>query len=108
MTFTYPSHTTKGCVPLSSDVSKQKLQMGMKQAVKNVFKKLYNNLQDENFEFDLNEECVNVKYQLSTKNANMVFVKFECEYTSAKSARVLDCCINKLIQGEHRKYCNYI
>lgn len=21
MTFTYPSHTTKGCVPLSSDVS---------------------------------------------------------------------------------------
>ena len=22
MTFTYPSHTTKGCVPLSSDVNK--------------------------------------------------------------------------------------
>ena len=23
LTFTYPSHTTKGCVPLSSDVSKE-------------------------------------------------------------------------------------
>lgn len=95
-------------IVLPKDGSKQKLQMGMKQAVKNVFKKLYNNLQDENFEFDLNEECVNVKYQLSTKNANMVFVKFECEYTPAKSARVLDCCINKLIQGEHRKDWNIV
>lgn len=45
-------------IVLPKDGSKQKLQMGMKQAVKNVFKKLYNNLQDENFEFDLNEECV--------------------------------------------------
>ena len=95
-------------IVLPKDGSKQKLQMGMKQAVKNVFKKLYNNLQDENFEFDLNEECVTVKYQLSTKNANMVFVKFECEYTPAKSARVLDCCINKLIQGEHRKDWNIV
>lgn len=25
MTFTYPSHTTKGCVPLSSDVTKEKV-----------------------------------------------------------------------------------
>jgi len=25
LTFTYPSHTTKGCVPLSSDVSKTHL-----------------------------------------------------------------------------------
>lgn len=95
-------------IVLPKDGSKQKLQMGMKQEVKNVFKKLYNNLQDENFEFDLNEECVTVKYQLSTKNANMVFVKFECEYTPAKSARVLDCCINKLIQGEHRKDWNIV
>lgn len=95
-------------IVLPKDGSKQKLQMGMKQAVKNVFKKLYNNLQDENFEFDLIEECVTVKYQLSTKNANMVFVKFECEYTPAKSARVLDCCINKLIQGEHRKDWNIV
>lgn len=29
MTFTYPSHTTKGCVPLSSDVSFRKLNEEM-------------------------------------------------------------------------------
>ena len=27
MTFTYPSHTTKGCVPLSSDVIKSELSL---------------------------------------------------------------------------------
>lgn len=93
---------------LPKDGSKQELQLGMKQAIKNIFEKLYNILQDESFQFDLDGECVNVKYQLSSKNANMVFVKFECEYTPAKAARVLDCCINKLIQGEHRKDWNIV
>lgn len=93
---------------LPKDGNKQELQLGMKKAINNVFEKLYIDVQDECFKFDLDGESVNVKYQLSSKNANMVFVKFECEYTSAKSARVLDCCINKLIQGEHRKDWNIV
>lgn len=93
---------------LPKDNSKEKLQQGMKRAIKNVLNKLYNNLQDESFQYDLAGECVNIKYQLSSPNANMIFVKFECEYTPTKSAKVLDYCINKLIQGEHRKDWNII
>lgn len=93
---------------LPKDGGKQELQLGMKQAIKKVFMKLYENVQDECFQFDLDGESVSIKYQLSSKNANMVFIKFECEYTPAKSARVLDCCINKLIQGEHRKDWNIV
>ena len=93
---------------LPKDGSKQELQLGMKQAIKNVFKKLYLDVQDEGFQFDLDGECVEINYQLSSRNTNMVFVKFECEYTPAKSAKVLDCCINKLIQGEHRKDWNIV
>lgn len=95
-------------IVLPKDGSKQELQLEMKQTIKNVFKKLYLDVQDEDFQFDLDGEIVEIKYQLSSKNANMVFVKFECEYTPAKSAKVLDCCINKLIQGEHRKDWNIV
>lgn len=93
---------------LPKDDSKQELQLEMKQEIKNIFKKLYFDVQDECFQFDLDGECVKINYQLSSKNSNMVFVKFECEYTPAKSARILDCCINKLIQGEHRKDWNIV
>lgn len=93
---------------LLKDGSKQELQLGVKQAIKNVFKKLYVDVQDEVFKFDLDGEDVEVQYHLSSKNDTMVFVKFECEYTPAKSAKVLDCCINKLIQGEHRKDWNIV
>ena len=90
---------------LPKDGSKQELQLEMKQTIKNVFKKLYLDVQDEDFQFDLEGEIVEIKYQLSSKNANMVFVKFECEYTPAKSAKVLD------YTGRTQKrleYCNYI
>lgn len=93
---------------LPKDGSKQELQLGMKQAIKNVFKKLYLDVQDEGFRFELDGECVEINYQLSSRNTNMVFVKFECEYTPARLAKVLDCCINKLIQGEHRKDWNIV
>lgn len=93
---------------LPKDDSKQELQLEMKQEIKNIFKKLYFDVQDECFQFDLDGECVKINYQLSSKNSNMVFVKFECEYTPAKSTRILDCCINKLIQGEHRKDWNIV
>lgn len=93
---------------LLKDGSKQELQLRIKQAIKNVFKNLYVDVQDEVFKFDLDGEDVEVQYHLSSKNDTMVFVKFECEYTPAKSAKVLDCCINKLIRGEHRKDWNIV
>lgn len=74
---------------LPKDGSKQELQLGMKQAIKNVFKKLYLDVQDEGLRFELDGECVEINYQLPSRNTNMVFVKFECEYTPARSARLL-------------------
>lgn len=37
MTFTYPSHTTKGCVPLSSDVTERALRKNASPRVDDVF-----------------------------------------------------------------------
>lgn len=93
---------------LPKEGSKYKLQLGMKQTIRNVFKKIYSDVKDESFQFDLDGEYVEIKYQLSSKNANMLFAKFECKYTPVKSAKVLDCCINKLIRGEHRKDWNIV
>ena len=93
---------------LPKEGSKQKLQLGMKHTIRNVFKKIYSDVKDESFQFDLDGEYVEIKYQLSSKNANMLFTKFECKYTPVKSAKVLDCCINKLIRGEHRKDWNIV
>ncbi|MGN0340779.1 MAG: hypothetical protein ACI4D0_09810 [Lachnospira sp.] len=93
---------------LPKEGNKQELQFGMKQAIIYVFKKIYDNVQNDYFQLDSDGEKVNIKYQLSSKNDKMVFAKFQCEYTPSKSAKALDCCINKLINGEHRKDWNIV
>lgn len=52
---------------LSKEGSKYKLQLGMKQTIRNVFKKIYSDVKDESFQFDLDGEYVEIKYQLSSK-----------------------------------------
>ena len=71
---------------LSKEGSKYKLQLGMKQTIRNVFKKIYSDVKDESFQFDLDGEYVEIKYQLSSKNDNLLLANFECIYSPVKSA----------------------
>lgn len=80
----------------------------MKRQIKGVFEQLYSNVHEDCFTFGMNNEAVLITYQLSAKTANMLFIKFTCDYTPAKAARVMDFAVSHLIQGEHRNSWNIV
>ena len=84
------------------------LHLGIKHQIETVFTKLYEDVEDDKIHFDLLGEKVSISYKLSSKTANMLFVKFTSDYTPAKSAKVMDVVVNRLIQGEHRKLWNIV
>lgn len=84
------------------------LELGMKRQIERIFKKLYSDVHDSSFMLDVNGKACLIKYQLSAKISNMLFVKYICDCTPAKAAKVMDVAVNKLIQGEHRKSWNIV
>ena len=55
---------------LSKEGSKYKLQLGMKQTIRNVFKKIYSDVKDESFQFDLDGEYV--KLNISCRQKTLI------------------------------------
>lgn len=95
-------------IVLHKDSNEHELQLEMKQQIMNVFNQIYNNVKNDSFEIICNGESVKINYQLSSKKDNMLFLKFICAYTPVKSANIMDCSINKLIKGKHRKDWNIV
>lgn len=93
-------------LPKSGNEVQTQLELRKKLIV--VFEKIYEAVQKNILQVDINGEKVDVNYKVSTKSDNMLFVKFWCKYTPIKEAKILDNTVNKLIRGEHRKDWNIV
>lgn len=83
-------------------------QLELRQKLIAIFKKIYEDVQKNILQVDINGEKVDVNYKISTKSDNMLFVKLWCKYTLVKEAEILDNAVNRLIRGEHRKDWNIV
>lgn len=83
------------------------IDLEMKKQIKQLFEKLFNNVNDSFFEINLDNNG-EIEYKISSKEKNMVFLKLSCNETPAKAAKYLDSVTNRLIQGEHRKTWNIV
>jgi len=83
------------------------INLEMKKQIKQLFEKLFNNVNDSAFEINLDNN-VKIEYKISSKEKNMVFLKLSCNETPAKAAKYLDSVTNRLIQGEHRNTWNIV
>lgn len=93
-------------LPKESDP--QVIKLGMQRQIKSIFNKLYNKVDDNCIMFEINGEVVEITYQFSAKTTNMLFVKFTCNYTPMKAAKIIDAAVNLLVRGEHRKSWNIV
>lgn len=84
------------------------LHLGIKKQIHRIFESIYNDVTDSSFSLELNGIEEIVSYRISAKTENTLFVKFICDNTPAKSAKILDEVVNKLIRGEHRKKWNIV
>lgn len=83
------------------------INLGMKKQIKQLFEKLFINVNDSSFEISLDNNG-KTEYKISSKEKNMIFLKLSCNETPAKAAKYLDSVTNRLIQGEHRKTWNIV
>ena len=93
---------------LPKDSDPKALHLGIKHQIVRIFEKLYSDVGESSFSLDVKGEPAIISYKLSSKTANMLFVKLTCNCTLAKSAKIMDAAVNRLIQGEHRKSWNIV
>ncbi|MGN0482322.1 MAG: hypothetical protein ACI4HI_02100 [Lachnospiraceae bacterium] len=93
---------------LLKHVENNSSDMELKDSVKKTFGELYENVSDDEIIVCPRKKSFTIKYKLSSKKSNMLFLKLSCNESASKSAEALSYVIGSFQKGQHRKDWNIV
>lgn len=93
---------------LSKHTKKNTLDVGFKGRVKQSFGELYDEVTDTDLKVTPNKQTLVIRYKLSSKKSNMLFLKLSCDASDSKSAEAISYVISTFQKGPHRKDWNIV
>ena len=93
---------------LSKAIEDKQLDIGLKDHVKKALSNIYTDVTDNMFKVQPRNDEFDIRYKMSSKSSDMLFLKLSCDNSPSKAAEAISYAVLLLKNGSHRKDWNIV